>query len=79
MSDDPAYTILKHISDSVYKKIEGFLAGKPLNTVPKEGKDILQGLVKDPYQRTHTENEALHELQLRLKKNHPTKKAPKCC
>ena len=72
MSDDLAYLAVKHISNAVYKKIEGFLGGQPFNTVPKEGKDILQGLIRDGYQRSHKESEALHELRLRLKKEHPT-------
>ena len=72
MSDDLAYLAVKHISNAVYKKIEGFLSGQPLNTVPKEGKEVLQGLIRDGYQRSHKESEALHELRLRLKKDHPT-------
>ena len=72
MSNDLTYLAVKHISNAVYKKIEGFLGGKPFNTVSEQGKVILQGLIKDSYQRTHKESEALHELRLRLKKDHPT-------
>ena len=64
--------VAKHISDKIFKSIERFLDGDiHIKEVPKEGKDILQGMLKDPYQRSDKESEALHELRLRMAKEHP--------
>ena len=64
--------VAKHISDKIFKSIESFLNGDTrIKDVPEQGKDILQSMLKDPHQRSAGESEALHELRVRLVKDHP--------